>query len=277
MGETMQCVRKELLVCLCLALASGCGAEETFTDDAGTNQSDAGTDAGSPDGGDEPDTCDDGIKNADETDVDCGGSCDSCAVGMDCVENEDCASGTCTNNVCVAAPTCTDGVRNGGESDVDCGAVCATQCAIGKACTGTDDCQSGVCHANVCRELVSSISLAVATDVTPAPTVHLYLNSGERIVVVPGAITLTRAEICGSQYMVNGVRKHGAKVNAESNGQWWDCDLAHQKLSQLRFQRDSQDIPQSSLETFNNGQACQGAGVGDLFLSAEALGILGCP
>ncbi|MBR4984543.1 MAG: hypothetical protein IKY83_02230 [Proteobacteria bacterium] len=47
-----------------------------------------------------PETCSDGIKNQDETDVDCGGSCSACAFGQHCTVNKDCdtnqCNGTCT-------------------------------------------------------------------------------------------------------------------------------------------------------------------------------------
>ncbi|MCD6498098.1 MAG: hypothetical protein J7M25_07320 [Deltaproteobacteria bacterium] len=48
-----------------------------------------------------PPSCDDGILNQDETDVDCGGSCPPCDVGLACTGDDDCASDACTNNVCV--------------------------------------------------------------------------------------------------------------------------------------------------------------------------------
>jgi hypothetical protein len=44
-------------------------------------------------------TCSDGVRNGNETGVDCGGSCPAC-------------------------PTCTDGVQNGTETGVDCGGSC---------------------------------------------------------------------------------------------------------------------------------------------------------
>src|SRR5437868_6185831 len=45
-------------------------------------------------------TCSDGIKNQNETGVDCGGSCMVC-------------------------PTCSDGIMNGAETGVDCGGSCS--------------------------------------------------------------------------------------------------------------------------------------------------------
>ena len=46
-------------------------------------------------------TCSDQIKNGDETDLDCGGSCPTkCDVGDDCLVNDDCQSGSCTDLTC---------------------------------------------------------------------------------------------------------------------------------------------------------------------------------
>lgn len=56
--------------------------------------------------------CDDGIMNGDETDVDCGGSCDAC-------------------------PTCDDGIMNGDETEVDCGGSSCEACAV-LGCTDSD-------------------------------------------------------------------------------------------------------------------------------------------
>ncbi len=46
-------------------------------------------------------TCSDGVKNQDETDVDCGGLCEGCNLGNDCLIATDCLSGICTDNICV--------------------------------------------------------------------------------------------------------------------------------------------------------------------------------
>src|SRR5262245_45609279 len=45
-------------------------------------------------------TCNDGIENGDETDVDCGGSrCDPCDVGKGCARPSDCRSQVCMNRL----------------------------------------------------------------------------------------------------------------------------------------------------------------------------------
>lgn len=50
-------------------------------------------------------TCDDGVKNQDETDIDCGGrTCDPCPEGRSCERNIDCEEGVCKDGVCDATP-----------------------------------------------------------------------------------------------------------------------------------------------------------------------------
>ena len=89
-------------------------------------------------------SCDDGVQNGAESDVDCGGdSCDACANDAQCVEGSDCENSSCVNNRCTE-PSCIDGVRNNGESDVDCGGSCGP-CADGSYCLTHDQCASGFC------------------------------------------------------------------------------------------------------------------------------------
>jgi len=81
--------------------------------------------------------CTDGMKNAGETDVDCGGSCGACADGKDCRKDRDCESHVCRSDflcrilpcdgVC-QSPTCNDHVQNGAELAVDCGGTCPSCC-----------------------------------------------------------------------------------------------------------------------------------------------------
>lgn len=68
-------------------------------------------------------TCDDGIKNQDETDIDCGGSCNPCADAMNCLSNSDCVSNYCYNDTC-RTPGCFDEIKNQGEEGIDCGGPC---------------------------------------------------------------------------------------------------------------------------------------------------------
>ncbi len=94
-------------------------------------------------------TCDDGVRNGDETDVDCGGSCARCDEGDACEAATDCTSGVCAGDRCVPA-ACDDGVLNGDESDLDCGGSACGPCATGGACEVAADCASRVCAASAC-------------------------------------------------------------------------------------------------------------------------------
>lgn len=50
-------------------------------------------------------SCTDGLRNAKETDVDCGGgTCGKCALGKKCITASDCQSALCTGLVCSAPP-----------------------------------------------------------------------------------------------------------------------------------------------------------------------------
>ncbi|MBX3196931.1 MAG: hypothetical protein KF894_02140 [Labilithrix sp.] len=99
---------------------------------------------------------DDGIKNGDETDIDCGGSAPSrCATGKDCLVTNDCDKVRCNAQALVCdPPTSGDGIKNGTETDIDCGGGAPTnapRCDAGKACAAPNDCRSGGCnHAGVC-------------------------------------------------------------------------------------------------------------------------------
>ncbi len=94
-------------------------------------------------------TCFDRVRNGDETDVDCGGSCEiACGPLRSCSTGDDCQSGSCPSSFpgCTA-PTCTDGIKNGLEASVDCGGACATKCPRGAVCGYGFDCASNNCSA----------------------------------------------------------------------------------------------------------------------------------
>jgi hypothetical protein len=86
---------------------------------------------------DSPATCNDGVRDGDETDVDCGGSCAPCWRGQGCLVDSDCnpsapgcdtSHGGCAcdgvSQTC-AASRCVDHKWDDDESDVDCGAPSA--------------------------------------------------------------------------------------------------------------------------------------------------------
>jgi hypothetical protein len=110
-------------------------------------------------------TCDDGVRDGNETDVDCGGPCARCVTDRACRIAEDCESGRCVAGLC-PAPACDDGVKNGFESDTDCGEACSP-CADGMRCGLGPDCVSEVCSGDICRAPVcdDGVSNGVETDV----------------------------------------------------------------------------------------------------------------
>ncbi len=96
-----------------------------------------------------------GLRDGDETDVDCGGSVSpKCKDGKTCSGDMNCESNSCLGGVC-AAPRGDDGIKNGDESDVDCGGskTGAPRCGAGKTCNGGSDCASTGCsYQKVCVE-----------------------------------------------------------------------------------------------------------------------------
>src|SRR5437867_1923183 len=95
-------------------------------------------------------TCFDSVRNALETDVDCGGpDCVPCTSGQMCAGGSDCENGIC-NGRC-PPPRCMDGVRNGTETDIDCGGGGCPLCANGKLCNVPGDCASSNCPGINCQ------------------------------------------------------------------------------------------------------------------------------
>lgn len=101
-------------------------------------------------------TCDDGILNQGESDVDCGGPCKVCTDGYKCTKNLDCVSNNCVNNVCIGS-SCSDGIKNQGEIKVDCGGPCdpCETCTDGIQNQDEEDVDCG----GVCAECVVEVEL----------------------------------------------------------------------------------------------------------------------
>jgi len=91
-------------------------------------------------GGEVEPTCNDGIQNGNETDVDCGGSdCAPCPTCNDGILNGNETGVDCGGSDCPACPTCDDGIQNGNETDVDCG---------GSDCAPCPTCNDGIQNGN---------------------------------------------------------------------------------------------------------------------------------
>lgn len=82
--------------------AGGAGGGSTgsagSTSTSTTTSTSASTGAGGSGGSS---TCDDGVQDGTETDVDCGGDCPPCDLGESCSAPADCASGACAAGSCV--------------------------------------------------------------------------------------------------------------------------------------------------------------------------------
>ncbi|WP_437314581.1 formylglycine-generating enzyme family protein [Sorangium sp. So ce385] len=104
--------------------------------------------------------CDNGVKDGDETSIDCGGAaaaqrndnpeCPPCPDLLECVASSDCESLSCVGGKCLTA-SCSDTVKNGDETAVDCGGRCAG-CDAGEACRLSTDCSELVCINQICQE-----------------------------------------------------------------------------------------------------------------------------
>jgi hypothetical protein len=138
---------------------------ETSTSTTGTtgDASTSGPDSSAGSSGPPPPSCDDGEKNQDETDVDCGGvTCEPCANESGCVGDVDCASGWCDAGVCREPECLADSDCDGLDTactdslcDVEtklCASVPILEdevCDDGDACTSGTRCAAGVCTGGV--------------------------------------------------------------------------------------------------------------------------------
>ncbi len=109
-------------------------------------------------------TCDDGILNQSETDIDCGGtSCAPCGESLSCLADADCASRVCDrldSNVCEQAGVCGNGMLEEGEACEDGntgdGDGCNTDCLreMGEVCSLNEQCESEACDTLVSNTCV---------------------------------------------------------------------------------------------------------------------------
>lgn len=86
--------------------------------------------------------CDDGERDGDESDRDCGGSCAPCDDGEGCLLGRDCASGYCQQGQCVPDDGCGWAC---GEDESCVGGACLCGGEHGEACAPGWGCCSGAC------------------------------------------------------------------------------------------------------------------------------------
>ena len=107
------------------------------------------------------DPCTNGIRDGDESDIDCGGGvCGGCGIGGGCAGGGDCLSGVCDtleSNTCEAANTCGNGLLETGEGCDDGGTVAGDGCDAnckkedGAMCAAGTECASDYCsQTNLC-------------------------------------------------------------------------------------------------------------------------------
>ncbi len=139
-------------------------------------------------------SCNDGVKNGDETDEDCGGSCLPCSDGSDCIVNADCSSKVCIDGTC-NAPTCSDGVQNGDEEDVDCGGTTCAPCVV-DCNDATYEAESiyhsaGGAYGTNAWNIWTNGFISTTHDFTPGPALVTVSALGEGAFGVPAHMAVT--------------------------------------------------------------------------------------
>ena len=107
-----------------------------------------------------PATCQNGILDPNETDVDCGGDCQPCVNGLDCNSGEDCVSGYCDAGSCAPCsvhPDCAAVANSWCDTTVN-GGECVPQLPTGDLCEDDAQCISNHCPAldGVCCDTACS-------------------------------------------------------------------------------------------------------------------------
>lgn len=95
-------------------------------------------------------TCLNGFLDGFETDLDCGGDCSGCSVGLICSVNNDCSDNWCVSGTC-QKPLCDDEIKNGFETGLDCGGLVCGGCDVGGSCSIDSDCGSNSCVVGICE------------------------------------------------------------------------------------------------------------------------------
>lgn len=147
MKKTNAVITKIIILLISLFFIFSCGGSDSTAPASCTDGIKNGNETDIDCGGDcnacpVPESCVDGIKNGDETDVDCGGSCIDCNANTSCsdgIKNGDETGVDCGGSCppCEVPATCTDGIQNGDETGVDCGGSCID-------CNATTSCTDGI-------------------------------------------------------------------------------------------------------------------------------------
>jgi hypothetical protein len=212
--------------------------------------------------------CANATKDADESDVDCGGAskCERCAENSRCTINEDCESDFCKSNQCTE-PTCADRIKNQNETDVDCGGSCQP-CPMKTPCLRNEDCSDQYCAKGVCSDhCLSGLREADETDKDCGGATCKACPDNRRCVVASDCQSLVcsnnscRAASCSDQLEnqdesdidCGGVCSASkrcpldARCNTESDCQSWICSATGKCLADIEIS------PADVIDDFEDG------------------------
>jgi len=145
-------------------------------------------------------TCTDGVKNGNETGVDCGGPlCAACPNGQGCATSSDCESSFCTSSqVCSARP---DGVPCAGGNDCESG-NCVDDGTGSQIC-----CQAACASAYACAISGTTCNTSCAADTACASGAYCTIPAGSSVGACTPKLGTTRPctspDQCGSGFCVD--------------------------------------------------------------------------
>lgn len=164
--------------------------------------------------------CEDGVRDGDETDVDCGGTCKKCGIGSVCQGDGDCTSeylcrdGRCCNTACaLPCHTCDAPEHPGLCLPVAVGAPDDDTCDGGEVCNAGPLCamniggecsSSGQCASNYCVFSGMAGKCVACEQSADCPMAHLCVDGVCRMKVDIGG-TCDSDDVCNSGSCVDGV------------------------------------------------------------------------
>jgi hypothetical protein len=143
-----------------------------------------------------PPTCSDGIKNSDETDVDCGGHCGQCGPGKTCNVSADCSFLFCR-----------------------IGHLCG-ECNVASDCPGEEtECQHRICSVGVCGLAQSPVGTVLATQTVGDCKVRQCGANAIPVSGNDGSDLPDDRNPCTDDFCMNGVPSHTMRpLNSSCGG-----------------------------------------------------------
>lgn len=164
--------------------------------------------------------CDDGIRNGDEIDVDCGGGCQPCAGGALCTDADDCLSRICVGGTC-ADSICGDGVINGSAEECDDSgesAACDSDCTLAECGDGAINTSAG----ELCDD--AGESATCDSDCTPAECGDGVINTSADELCDDGGPSTTCNADCTLASCGDGMINSEAGEECDDAGESATCD-----------------------------------------------------